>query len=40
MAHYVDDAPGSIPKLVAIAPPDDLEKLAVAFASFYLHAWQ
>jgi hypothetical protein len=40
MAHYVDDAPGGIPKLVAIAPPDDLEKLAVAFASFYLHAWQ
>ncbi|HEX8111942.1 MAG TPA: hypothetical protein VF516_29620, partial [Kofleriaceae bacterium] len=40
MAHYVDDALGGIPQLLAIAPPDDLEKLAVAFASFYLHAWQ
>jgi len=40
MAHYVDDAVGGIPQLLAIAPPDDLEKLAAAFASFYLHAWQ
>ncbi len=40
MAHYVDDALGSLPQLVAIAPAEDLEKLAVAFASFYLHAWQ
>lgn len=40
MAHYVDDALGGIPQFLAIAPPDDLEKLAVAFASFYLHAWQ
>jgi hypothetical protein len=40
MAHYVDDAVGGIPQLLAIAPPDDLEKLAVAFASYYLHAWQ
>jgi hypothetical protein len=40
MAHYVDDALGSLAQLLAIAPPDDLEKLAVAFASFYLHAWQ
>jgi hypothetical protein len=40
MAHYVDDALGGVAQLLAIAPPDDLEKLAVAFASFYLHAWQ
>jgi hypothetical protein len=40
MAHYVDDAVGGIPQLLAIAPPDDLERLAVAFASFYLRAWQ
>jgi hypothetical protein len=40
MAHYVDDAVGGVPQLLAIAPPEDLEKLAVAFASFYLHAWQ
>lgn len=40
MAHYVDDAVGGIPQLLAIAPPEDLERLAVAFASFYLHAWQ
>jgi len=39
-AHYVDDALGGAPQLLAIAPPDDLERLAVAFASFYLHAWQ
>jgi hypothetical protein len=40
MAHYVDDALGSLAQLLAIAPPDDLEQLAAAFASFYLHAWQ
>jgi hypothetical protein len=38
MAHYMDDAAGGIPQLLAIAPPDDLAQLAVA--SFDLHAWQ
>jgi hypothetical protein len=40
MAQYADDAVAGIRPLLAIAPPDDLEQLAVAFASFYLHAWQ
>ena len=40
MAQYADDAVAGIDQLLAIAPPDDLERLAVAFASFYLHAWQ
>ncbi|HEX3758397.1 MAG TPA: hypothetical protein VHW23_06805 [Kofleriaceae bacterium] len=39
MAHYVDDATGGIPQLLAIAPPEDLETLAVAFASYYVRAW-
>jgi len=39
MAHYLDDAVGGIDQLLAIAPPEDLEKLAVAFASFYVHGW-
>jgi hypothetical protein len=39
MAHYLDDAVGGIDQLRAIAPPEDLEKLAIAFASFYVHAW-
>jgi hypothetical protein len=39
MAHYVDDAVGGIDQLLAIAPPEDLEKLAVAFASFYVRSW-
>jgi hypothetical protein len=39
MAHYVDDPVGGIDRLLAVAPPEDLEKLAVAFASFYVHAW-
>jgi hypothetical protein len=38
-AHYADDPVGGLPQLLAIAPPEDLEKLAVAFASFYLRAW-
>ncbi|HEX7836780.1 MAG TPA: hypothetical protein VF469_04920 [Kofleriaceae bacterium] len=38
-AHYVDDAVGGIDQLVAIAPPEDLERLAVAFASFYVRTW-
>lgn len=40
MAQYADDAVAGIRPLLAIAPPEDLERLAVAFASFYLHAWQ
>lgn len=39
MAHYVDDSVGGIQQMTAIAPREDLEKLAVAFASYYLHAW-
>jgi hypothetical protein len=39
MAHYLDDAVGGIDQMLAIAPREDLEKLAVAFASYYLHAW-
>jgi hypothetical protein len=36
---YLDDAVGGVDRLIAIAPPEDLEKLAVAFLSFYLHHW-
>jgi hypothetical protein len=39
MAHYVDDPVGGVDQLLAIAPPEDLEKIAVAFARYYLHAW-
>ena len=39
-AAYVDDAVGSLDQLVAIAPEEDLETLAVAFASFYVHEWK
>ena len=39
IAHYLDDAAGGIDQLLAAAPPEELEKLAVAFASFYVHAW-
>ena len=39
MAHYLDDTVGGIDQMLAVAPRDDLEKLAVAFASYYLHAW-
>jgi hypothetical protein len=39
-ACYLDDMIGGIDKLLAVAPPEDLEKLAVAFMSFYLHEWK
>jgi len=39
MAHYVDDPVGGLPKFLAIAPPEDLQQLAVAFAGYYLRAW-
>jgi hypothetical protein len=39
-AAYLDDAVGGIDHLLAIAPPEDLEKLAVAFLSFYIHEWK
>ncbi len=39
-ASYLDDPVGGIDQLVAIAPPEDLEKLAVAFMRFYLHEWR
>ena len=38
-AAYVDDAVGGIDHLLAVAPPEDLEKLAVAFLGFYVHEW-
>lgn len=38
-AAYVDDAVGGIDQLLALAPPQDLERLAVAFMNFYVHAW-
>jgi hypothetical protein len=37
-ASYADDA-GGIDQLLALAPREDLERLATAFASYYLHAW-
>lgn len=39
-ASYLDDMIGGHDKLLAVAPPEDLEKLAVAFMSFYLHEWR
>jgi hypothetical protein len=39
-ASYLDDAIGGMDKLLAVAPPEDLEKLAVAFMSYYLHEWK
>ena len=39
MAHYLDDTVGGLDQMLAVAPREDLEKLAVAFASYYLHAW-
>ncbi|HEX4423707.1 MAG TPA: hypothetical protein VH165_37610 [Kofleriaceae bacterium] len=39
-ASYLDDAVGGVDRLLAIAPPEDLQKLATAFLSFYLHECQ
>jgi hypothetical protein len=39
-AAYLDDAVGGVDRLLAIAPPEDLEKLATAVLRFYVHAWQ
>jgi hypothetical protein len=39
MAHYVDDPVGGVEPLLAVAPPEDLERIAIAFASYYLHTW-
>lgn len=39
-ASYLDDAVGGVDRLLAIAPPEDLQKLATAFSSFYLHECQ
>jgi hypothetical protein len=39
-ASYLDDAVGGVDRLLAIAPPEDLEKLAVAFLGFYTHEWK
>lgn len=38
-AAYLDDAVGGIDHLLAVAPPEDLEKLAVAFLELYVHEW-
>jgi hypothetical protein len=39
-ASYLDDAVGGVERLAAIAPKEDLERLAVAFMSVYLHEWR
>lgn len=39
-ADYADDALGTVHDMVALAPKDDLEQLAVAFLSFYVHEWK
>jgi hypothetical protein len=39
-AAYIDDAVGGTDKLLAIAPREDLEKLAVSFMRYYLHEWR
>ena len=39
-AHYRDDALGSRDRLLQVAPPEDLEKLAVSFLRFYIHQWK
>lgn len=39
-ASYVDDAVGDVDRLRAVAPREDLERLAVAFLGFYVHHWQ
>ena len=38
-ASYADDAVGGKAQMLALAPEEDLEKLAVAFLSYYLHEW-
>jgi len=40
MASYLDDAVPTRNKLIELAPPRELEKMAVAFTSFYLHQWR
>lgn len=39
-ASYLDDAVGGVAQLQAVAPREDLEKMAAAFLGFYLHEWQ
>lgn len=39
-ADYADDATGSARDMLALAPKEDLEKLAVAFLDFYVHEWR
>jgi len=39
-AAYLDDAVGGVDHLLAVAPPEDLEKLAVAFVKLYIHEWR
>jgi hypothetical protein len=40
IASYLDDAVASKDQLLALAPRADLERMAVAFLSFYLHEWK
>jgi hypothetical protein len=40
MANYLDDAVPTRGQLVDLAPPRELERMAVAFTRFYLHHWQ
>jgi hypothetical protein len=39
-AAYLDDAVGDVDHLLAVAPPEDLEKLAVAFLERYVREWR
>lgn len=39
-ASYADDAVASAAEMLALAPEEDLEKLAVAFLRFYIHEWR
>jgi hypothetical protein len=39
-AGYADDVVGSKAEMLALAPEEDLAKLAGAFLSFYIHEWK
>ena len=40
MASYLDEPVATREQLIALAPPRELEKMAAAFMSFYLHQWR
>jgi hypothetical protein len=39
-ADYADDPVRSVNDMLALAPKQDLERLAAAFLSFYIHEWK